>query len=286
MPVRVVVRLAPVGDRVPVPPPHTGPAVYYAVLDALRASPAGTSWAAGVHDAPPGYKQLSVTPLLDERDQAQGLSGESVRFEVGVLVDELTAPLLAALRQASVVRIARCRYRVDGLDVLDVAPYAQLLDRADRTAVSWSLRLVTPVAFESTREEGARRLRTLPEPEWVWGSLLARWQHLAGGTRLHAETAEVIGSQLAVTDWSLRRGDHMVLPADASRGRRDPLVWRGSVGSVVYRLVDGGSTSGSVRASLDALARFASFAGVGDRTNVGMGLVRVVSAHRQGDGNA
>jgi CRISPR-associated endoribonuclease Cas6 len=280
VPVRVAVHLAAVADRLPVPPPHTGPAVYYAVLSALRASPAGATWATTVHDAP-RHKPLSLTALLDEDDRLAGPASTAVRFEIGVLTDELTAPLLVALKEAAVLRIARCRYRIADLDVAAVVSYPQLVDEGDAAAGEWALRLVTPVAFESAREEGARRLRTLPEPEWVFGSLLARWSDRRDAPRLDSRTAAFIASHLAVTDWSLSRADHLVLPADAGRGRKE-LVWRGSVGQVSYRLADRAVPDG-VRASLDTLARFSVFAGIGDRTNVGMGCVRLRPAEmRQG----
>jgi CRISPR-associated endoribonuclease Cas6 len=283
VPVRIVVDLSPSGRHVPVPPPHTGPAVYYAVLDVLRSSAGGGVWAAAVHDSASHkvgafpHKQIACTSLLDEHDRLATVDSHRVRFEVGVLVDELTAPLLVALKEADGVRIARCRYRIADLGLVAAQPYQELRDSADPGARWWPLTLLTPAAFESSKQEGARRLRTLPEPEWVFGSLLARWQTLAAYVPLAEGTAETIASHLAVADWSLRRSEHLVLPADAGKGRKE-LIWSGSIGAVTYRLADADSVAPPVRASVDALARFAAYAGVGDRTNVGMGFVRASTA--------
>jgi hypothetical protein len=92
--------------------------------------------------------------------------------------------------------------------------------------------------------------------KWIFGSLLAPV------TPLHPATAESIASHLTVADWSLRRGEHLVLPADSGRGRKE-LVWRGSIGTISYRLAGSDTVIGSARASLDTLVRFSTYAGCG-----------------------
>ena len=87
MPVRIVVHLLPSGPRSPVPPLHTGPAVYAAVLAAVRAS--DPTLATAIHERP-RYKPLALSPLLDADDRPATAGSSGLRIEIGVLVDELT----------------------------------------------------------------------------------------------------------------------------------------------------------------------------------------------------
>jgi len=268
VPVRIVVHLLPSGPRSPVPPPHTGPAVYAAVLAAVRAS--DPTLATAIHERP-RYKPLALSPLLDADDRPATAGSSGLRIEIGVLVDELTAAMLVAVKGVEVVRIARGAYRVADVEILNVSSYAELASVSDPAARRWTLRLLTAVAFATSKEEGALRLRVLPER--VFGSLLARWQALAASVPMPEGIAEAIGSGLAIGDWRLERAEHLIKTGDAATGRKD-VFWSGSTGSVTYQLADPGGVAPRVRAGLDALARFATYAGIGDRTNVGMGVVR------------
>jgi len=62
VPVRIVVHLLPSGPRSAVPPPHTGPAAYAAILAAVRTS--DPTLATLIHERP-RYKPLALSPLLD-----------------------------------------------------------------------------------------------------------------------------------------------------------------------------------------------------------------------------
>lgn len=64
MPTRIVVGLVPV-DGNAVPPQHTGPAVYAALLKAVGRVDPGL--AARLHDSPK-FKSFTITPVLGEDD--------------------------------------------------------------------------------------------------------------------------------------------------------------------------------------------------------------------------
>jgi CRISPR-associated endoribonuclease Cas6 len=46
---------------------------------------------------------------------------------------------------------------------------------------------------------------------------------------------------------------------------------RGSLGQVAYRIADTRRATPEARAGVDALVRFSAYAGIGDRTTIGMG---------------
>jgi CRISPR-associated endoribonuclease Cas6 len=265
MPVRIMVALTPEHDRA-VPPPHTGPAVYAAFLGAVRERSPRLS--AVLHDSV-RYKPFTLTPLLDERDRAPTEAG-ATRFEIGLLSDELTGPVLGALTGMERVRVGRTWYRPDSPDVVSAVPYLELALTAE-PVVEWSFRLLTPVGFASARDEPVRRQRPWPDPVRVLRNLAARWDTFAGDVALPPDTVAVLSDHVEVVGGDLRIVEHLVEP-----GKRDsPAGYlRGSVGTVRYRLADAHRVPAEIRLALDALAGFAEFAGFGDRTAMGMGYVR------------
>ncbi|RAY16858.1 hypothetical protein DPM19_01440 [Actinomadura craniellae] len=258
MPARITIHLAPAGPRPPVPPPHTGPAVNAAFLAALRGA-GEADLSAALHETKPP-KPYALTPLVDERNRLAGSSSERVRFEVGVLADPLTGPVLQALAATPQMRVARCLYEVAAVELAGAETYPDLLAAA-RPANRWHLDVRTPVAFFTAREEGVRRARPFPEPEWVLADLYRRWS--AFGVPLEEAVTELISGNVEVADHRLTMAEHL-LKAGAPPGR-------GSVGTVTYRVADTRRTTPQARAALDALVRFAAYAGIGDRTTIGMG---------------
>ena len=262
MPARIIVRLEPAGTRPPIPPPHTGPAVNAAFLAALRDSNEG-DLSAALHDTRPP-KPYALTPLLDERNRRAGESSRQVRFEVGILVDSLTAPALQALATTDTVRVARCLYSVAAVELAGAAPYPELL-AAGRPVERWTFQIVTPVAFFTAREEGVRRSRPFPEPEWVFSDLYRKWHAFAPDTALDETTSQAITQNIEVADYRLTTAEHLV------KANVPPA--RGSVGEIIYRVADSRRCSAEAQASLDALVRFSAYGGIGDRTGIGMGYV-------------
>jgi CRISPR-associated endoribonuclease Cas6 len=262
MPARIIVHLDAPGERPPVPPPHTGPAVNAAFLAALRDS-GEADLSAALHDTKPP-KPYALTPLLDERNRRADASSRQVRFEVGVLTDPLTAPVLQALAATGEMRVARCLYRVAAVEVAGAVPYVDLL-AAGRIVERWTFRIVTPVAFFTAREEGARRVRPFPEPEWVFSDLYRKWNAFAPDTALGEAASQAITQNLEVADYRLTMAEHLL------KAGVPPA--RGSVGEITYRVADSRRCTAQARTSLDALVRFSTFAGIGDRTGIGMGFV-------------
>ncbi|GAA0544017.1 CRISPR-associated endoribonuclease Cas6 [Actinomadura livida] len=262
MPARIIVHLEPTGPRPPVPPPHTGPAVNAAFLSALRdAGEADLSFA--LHETKPP-KPFALTPLLDERDRRAGATSEQVRFEVGILAESLTATVLQALATTVDVRVARCQYKIASLELAAAEPFQDLLATA-QPADRWTFRIVTPVAFFTAREEGARRVRPFPEPEWVFSDLYRKWEAFAPQAPLGETTAHAITQNLEVADYRLTMAEHLL------KAGVPPV--RGSAGKITYRVADTRRTTPQAQAGLDALVRFSVYAGIGDRTTIGMGHV-------------
>lgn len=268
MPARIVVHLARGPETVP--PPHTGPAVNAAFLAALR-NAGEAELASAMHTTKPP-KPYALTPLIDERNRRTEASSASARFEVGVLADPLTGRVLQALTSTESVRVARCLYQVVKVELVAAEPYPVLLKSA-RPTDRWTLDIRTPVAYSTAREEGARRIRPFPEPEWVLGDLYRRWHAFAPHTPLSDGVPEAIERHLEVADYRLTMAPHLVKAGV-------PMV-RGSIGTITYRLADPGRLSGTVRAGVDALLAFGAYAGIGDRTVVGMGYT-IPSPHGTG----
>ena len=265
MPARIVVAVHPTDGRALSPPPHTGPAVSAALLAAIRDGGL-PDLADAMHNVPPP-KPYALTPLLDERDRPASPASRSVRFEVGVLADMLVAPLLGVLHDTRRIRVGQCQLALGEPELAATQTYPVLASTAtDRSG--WTLTIVTPAAVATSRGEGARRLRPLPEPEWVFGSLLTRWAALApDGLLPDNDLVTAIEQHLTVEDLRLRMAEHLVKAGQPTR--------RGVIGQITYRLAEAPKVPPPVRVGLDALMRFATYAGIGDRTSAGMGHVRL-----------
>ncbi|MEU7616638.1 CRISPR system precrRNA processing endoribonuclease RAMP protein Cas6 [Micromonospora rifamycinica] len=267
MPAQIVVSMEPVSPSA-IPPPQTGPAVNAAFLKAVGA--VDPVLAKGLHDSA-RYKPFTVTPVLDEQGRAPTTAGQSAWFGVSMLVDGYTAVVLAALHAFAGHQIAWTRYRVTGVR-LRAQPYAELAASADAAADGWSFQLVTPVGFATGLGDGARRERPWPDAERVFGNLARRWEAFAAGSPLPASVAAAIDDHLEMVDGQVRIVRHLIEPQ-----QRNPehQFRRGTVGVVSYRLASAREVPVEARRGVDALARFAGYAGFGDRTAMGMGYVRL-----------
>jgi len=258
VPARIVVTLRTESGRPSQPPPHTGPAVAAAFLLAIKKIDPRT--AAQLHDEPPP-KRYTTTPLLGEDGAPARLASTETRFEVGVLTDSLFAPIYTALTADEPWRIDRVAYQRAATDIRAVVTYPDLLSQA-RPESRWAFRRVTPTGFSTAKEQGVRRSRPLPDPERIFGSLLARWRALAD-TPLPETLPSTIAHHLEIVDCELTVAKHLVKPGA-------PLA-RGCRGTVSVALAEPERVPPGDRRALDALAAFAAFAGLGDRTTVGMG---------------
>ncbi len=259
MPARVVVSLVPTSAGA-LPPPETGPGVNAAVLAAVRDG-MSPELSAQLHDGPPP-RPFSVTPLLDERQQVPARGSRQVRFEVGVLIDDLVGPFLACLAGRDQWRFGSTDYTLGGVELAGAEAYPDLLDAAPPMA-AWALRFVTPASFATGKGDGARRQHVLPDPVRVFGTLAARWRTWAPHAPLPAGLDAAITDHLELAEMRLATEEYLVKTGTPKR--------RGCVGSVRYHLAEPAGLTAEVRSGVEALARFACFAGVGDRTASGMG---------------
>ncbi|MCP2337966.1 ThiF family adenylyltransferase [Actinomadura rupiterrae] len=179
-------------------------------------------------------------------------------------VDSLTAPILQSLAATGNVRVARCVYRVAAVGVGGAEPFPDLAAAA-RPAERWTLRIATPVAFFTAREEGVRRVRPFPESEWVFADLYRKWNAFAPEAALDESTGQAIRQNLEVADYRLTMAEHLL------KAGVPPA--RGSIGTITYRVADTRRSTPEARAGLDALVRFSAYSGIGDRTTIGMGHV-------------
>ncbi|MCO1575121.1 CRISPR-associated endoribonuclease Cas6 [Crossiella sp. SN42] len=265
MPVRIRVELEP-EQPTAVPPPQNAPAVNAAFLAAIRATDKGLATA--LHNAP-RYKPFTLTPLLDHQDATPTDPGQPARFEVGLLADELTAPVLTALHGRARIRVGTTGYRVAEVGVVAAASYEALAHSA-ATRNRWSFTLITPVSFATAANEGVRRERPWPDPDRIFTNLANRWDTFAGDVCLPLAAGDLIRDNLETTAGTLRLVPHLVKAPDIHR--------QGSVGEVTFRAASAtGAPAEAVRA-VDALATFANTAGFGDRTALGMGYVRLHQA--------
>lgn len=123
MPSRVIVHLEPTGALLPVPPPHTGLAVEATFLASLSEGETDLSSSLQETRSP---EPFALTPLLDERDRPAGESSDTVRLEVGVLVDSLITPSLQALAVTGNMQVARWVYRVAAVGMGGAEPFSDL----------------------------------------------------------------------------------------------------------------------------------------------------------------
>lgn len=262
MPARITVNLEPVTAGA-LPPPQTGPAVNAAVMGAIR--DVDPELAATIHDTK-GFKPLTIAPLLDDNDRAVGKASRQAGFEVGVLADALTASVLVAASGVPEYRIGNTRYQVKDAGVTAAEPYAELAGSA-RPASAWTFDLVTPTGFASSRGTGARRELPWPDPSRVFGNLADRWAAFSPEVPLPEGVEDALREHLEITEYDLRTAQHLVKAGAPLR--------RGAVGRVMYQVAEAHQVGGDVLAALDALARYATYAGFADRTAMGMGVVRL-----------
>lgn len=271
MPARILVALDDIDADRRFLPRHSGPALYAAVLAAIR-DRVGSSLAQSIHDARP--KPISLSPLLDECDRIATVDSGEIRFEVGVLIDELVPCILQALC-GSRLRVNRCLFRTKDIIVADEVRWDEMFRVATVLPIAWALQYVTPVAISEGRPGVGRKLLPSPEPDLVLRSLEGRLRALHP---FGHEPSIVNASRLVViAESSLVRTEHLVLAADSGRNR-PRAVWRGSVGYATYELSEPDLVENRDHAWLDLLFRLSYFSGVGSRTNVGMGVTRHLRA--------
>lgn len=225
---------------------HGGQAAYGFLLEVCRRfEPA---LARAIHDGD-GPKPLSLSPL-DIRDRA-------VLFSCGTLSASATAGVAAALQAAREDRVALdlsgAEAHIRAVESL-CASYHDLHDRASQSR-SIELQFASPTLF---RRSGVSLV--LPRPELLFQSLLRTWNAFSPMQFPPHDQAEFA---------TIMVGGHHLHTRMTDFGAYRLL---GFLGRVKYLLPD--EMHPLLRRTINCLADYAFFAGVGYKTTMGMGVCR------------
>lgn len=122
-----------------------------------------------------------------------------------------------------------------------------------------------PTAFNKTvGESGVKAQINLPQPELVFGSLYERWKHYAG-INLHPDLPAFVRECVLVTY-------HQIETQRVSFERASKGAVTGFVGRVGFQVA---VRDAFWRQQFNTLSAFALYSGVGIRTGMGLGQVRV-----------
>lgn len=256
MPARLVLAL---DDRGGPAPADTGPLVHAAFLAAVQAAEPGLAERLHRDEGPSPF---ALSPLLPASASPSPTSQGRWRVEVGVLVDDLLPWVVEALDGVDSLRLGNRHLDLVRIDVF-LEPYEELLQRAE-PQTAWRLQLLTPAVVRLPREPGRpRRNQVLPLPDLLLAALARRWERCSPVAL--GPVDEAVEHHVVVARAELRTTLHVV-KAPATRTA-------GSMGKVEYRLVGQAGVASARR--IDALWRLARYAGVGDYTTKGMGVVRL-----------
>lgn len=225
---------------------HGGQAAYGFLLELCRRFEPALSRA--IHDGE-GLKPLSVSPL--------SVADGAVSFSCGTLDSRATAGVAAAIEAARnagrPLALAGAEARIESAETL-CSSYADLHDRASQGR-SIELQFASPTLF---RRAGASIV--LPQPELLFQSLLRTWNAFAPmqfPPHDQAEFARIMISGHSIHTRLVDFGSYTLL---------------GFVGSVRYLLPE--DMHQILRRTINCLADYAFYAGVGYRTTMGMGVCR------------
>lgn len=262
MPARLLIRLEPVDVEPFDPARQVGPGMHAAVLRALRAVDPALS--ARVHDWS-GPKPMALAALLQRNT-----------LEVGVVDDGLLAPVRRALSPGRSLRLDRSEYAIRAVRVAHRS-WKELADAA--VPPPWSLRFVTPTTFHTNRDDDndqkIRCNRPVPDPEYVFGSLLRRWQ-------AHAPVPLRNLNQRTLA-WSVTLDDYQQLTTARHLVNTCPRVEAVGFTGLATFAPRQHSPRPPARITYDVgvLVTLALFAGVGANIMQGMGCVRLIPPSRR-----
>jgi CRISPR-associated endoribonuclease Cas6 len=171
-----------------------------------------------------------------------------------------THTLLSALAGQAVLHCGHQSYRVLSADLL--AP-----SLSSRPALR--LRFVTPAIFTGTAE-GSVQGEVFPQPLQVFSGLLDRWSQLGGPALPCGVLSWLQSYECIVSDYRLRAE-----PIALSGRAESATVYPGWKGWIAYTCR---APQVAYMSTLQALARLAWFTGVGDSTEVGLGVTQSVES--------
>src|SRR5579859_1268600 len=249
----------------------TGHQVHALFLDLVgRVDPA---LAQRLHDEP-GYRPFTVSGL---RGGGPGGAGGALRagqpatirltlLDGGPIWQALSTRLLAAgplaLRLGAVELVLERLLATPGADAGGWAGHATWAELAATPARPYlTLEFASPTAFNL----GDKRFALFPEPLLVWDSFLRVWgQYAPAPLQLDkAALRAYIPAAVLVADYTLQ----------TTSLQYPKHLQKGFVGRCTYRVTEAGPCA----AQLAALAAFGRYAGVGYKTTMGMGQVRLVA---------
>lgn len=178
--------------------------------------------------------------------------------------------LLSALAEQPVLRCEHQSYQVLSVDLAH-APFGSISTWVDLLVPSSSpslrLHFVTPTIFAGTTADSMQR-EMFPQPLHVFAALLDKWNHLEGPTLAHEVIPWLESSGCVVSDYQLQAE-----PIAVHTGTGSVIVFPGWKGWITYTCR---KPQTAWMSSLRALARLACFTGVGDCTEVGLGVTQIV----------
>jgi CRISPR-associated endoribonuclease Cas6 len=227
--------------------------------------------AARLHDEP-GYRPYTVSPMWGGK-----LSGDTITLRRGqpchlrvTLLDggALWNALQIYFWEAGPIslRLSNTDFQLTRILVTPTSDPRGWAGSTDwQTLAALSAQSTITMYFETATafSLNERRFCLFPEPRLVWASLLRTWNRYAPES-MRIEKQIVRGSiekNIAVTVCALRHA-YLHFPA---------YVQKGFVGHCTYRL----SVERSLTAQLTSLAALSRYSGVGYKTTMGMGQVRV-----------
>ncbi|MDQ2805955.1 MAG: CRISPR-associated endoribonuclease Cas6 [Chloroflexota bacterium] len=227
--------------------------------------------AARLHDEPE-YRPFTVSPLGGVVVQGEGIRlqpGQPARLRFtlldgGALWGCLSTRLLAA--EPLVVRLNAAEFVVDRLvstAEADPSGWAGVTTWQALAATPARRHLTLQFASPTAFSNGNKRFELLPQPKRVWESLVRVWNRYAPPLLALDKAAITTALEAAVLV-----SDHQINTATLHYPKH---TQKGFLGSCTYEV----EMSDPQAAALAALAAFARYAGVGYKTTMGMGQVRL-----------
>jgi CRISPR-associated endoribonuclease Cas6 len=232
-----------------------------------------------------GLKPFSTALLLNERQRRAEYirAGEEVKIRFTFLDDSLY-PLLARYFLSTpdlnfdLVRTELTVARIlstpqSGEEWAGCASFEGIHANASDTEKQFSFQFVTPTFFK--RGGGPTYpdlIVPLPLPDLVFGSLLRNWNQFSSSSFMEANLLrEICGHHLEMTHHRITaQHARLVFPRDDGQYRT--TTFPGFIGSCAFRLVE--LHDQSIIKTLNVLADFAFFAGVGAKTTMGFGVAK------------
>lgn len=238
-----------------------------------------------------GLKPFSTALLLSERQRRaeQLRAGEEIKVRFTFLDDSLY-PLLARYFLSApdlsfdLVRTEMAVSRIlstpqSGEEWAGYASFEEIYARASPEEKQFSFQFVTPTFFRRGGGPAYPDLIVpLPLPDLLFGSLLRNWNQFSPVSFVEATLLkEVCANHLEVTSHRITSQlARLVFQRDDGHYRT--TTFPGFVGSCSFRLV--AVQNPELVKTLNALANFAFYAGIGAKSTMGCGVARRINADR------